>query len=54
MDPNELLDELRALAEDVFDNGEDPLVLADALATKLTELDDHLSKGGELPEDWDH
>jgi hypothetical protein len=53
IDPNELLEELRYLVQEVFDNGDDPLVLANSLAAKASELDDWLSSGGNLPEDWE-
>jgi len=53
MDPDALLEELRELAQEAFDHGEDPVVLADTFATKFSELDEWLSKGKDLPEDWD-
>ena len=53
MDPESTLEELRDLVEQAFNNDEDPVVLANELATKFSELDDWLSKGSALPEDWD-
>jgi hypothetical protein len=52
MDPDELLEELRSLIQDAFDNSDDPVVIANDLATKASELDEWLSSGGELPEEW--
>lgn len=52
IEPNAVLGELRQLIQDVYDLEDDPEVLANALADKLRDLDEHITNGGELPDDW--
>ena len=49
MDPNETLKELRELIELVL-RGDDTSVFE--AATKFEDLDEWLTRGGLLPEDW--
>lgn len=54
MDPDSILEELRELSDEALSGGSDPEYLADQLAEKIQELDEWLSEGGRLPEEWDH
>lgn len=52
MDPNEVLEELRDAIASLRDGGSDPHEIADTISAHFEELDDWLSKGKALPEDW--
>ena len=52
MDPNEILEELRNAISSLRDGGQDPYEVADIISAHFEELDDWLSKGKTLPEDW--
>lgn len=54
MDPDSILEELRELSDDALSGGSDPEYLSEMLAEKIQELDEWLSDGGRLPEEWDH
>lgn len=52
MDPSEALEELRHLVQEVYEYADDPEFLATSIADKVRELDEWITSGGELPEDW--